>query len=100
MSKPSVIDQPHVYGADRHAAGLHPEGFRGLPTLGASQPPNISAALVTLQLQHADVSALASANRLLTARFLSIALNEERNARLLSHRLDMTIVRTPSPTLV
>jgi hypothetical protein len=70
---------------------------RGLPTAAAipSGPglsADVSAALLTLQLQHADRAAIANANRLLAARFLANALNDERNACILRHRLQSTLV--------
>jgi hypothetical protein len=100
MSESPIIGQPPAYGAERDSIGIHMGGFRGFPASGASQQPDISAALATLQLEHADISTLANANRLLAARFLAIALNEERNARLMSHRLEMAVVRDASYKLI
>jgi hypothetical protein len=91
MSQPStVLHPPPPYVHDV-------TGYRGMPTAFgpssvAAPASDISAALLTLQLQRADVAAIANANRLLAARFLANALNDERNARVLHHRLEVATV--------
>jgi hypothetical protein len=96
MSQPSTFTKPPAYRLDANQAST----TRGLPNAAAvpSGPglsADVSAALLTLQLQHADVAAVANANRLLAARFLANALNDERNACLLRHRLQSTLVSLP-----
>jgi hypothetical protein len=85
MSEQHLIALPPAYPTD----AIHTH-FRGAQ--GPHPATDVSAALLMLQLQHADIAAVANANRLLAARFLANALNDERNSCVLQHRLDTTMV--------
>jgi hypothetical protein len=59
---------------------------------GINHTSELSAALLTLQLQHANPILIANANRLLSARFQACAIHEERNVHVLVQRFQLSMV--------
>jgi hypothetical protein len=111
----AALNHYHVPTSHQHSAAAYHE-IRGRPLYPVSSIPNqlypiphqshfhsphqpvpgpttdTSAALATLQLRNASPAAKEAASRMLSARLLVTALNDERNACVLAHRLQTTMV--------